>query len=137
MEEFQQYVPLIATVCNPGLRERHWEKMTEIVDVVGYELRADDHTTLKKLIEKPLEVNRHLERLAEVSDNASREWSMEKTLDDMLAKWGGGRGGLKEGDETRGGMRAGGPTADAAATTTTRAHSPAPAESARAESGRA
>ena len=115
VEEFQQYVPLIATVCNPGLRERHWEKMTEIVDVVGYELRADDHTTLKKLIEKPLEVNRHLERLAEVSDNASREWSMEKTLDDMLAKWGGVRFGLKEWKETGTCIMEGAPIDDAQA----------------------
>ena len=30
MDDFKQMLPLVAAVCNPGLRERHWVKMSEI-----------------------------------------------------------------------------------------------------------
>jgi hypothetical protein len=36
---FQAYIPLIAAVCNPGLRERHWATMA---DVVGFEIKQDE-----------------------------------------------------------------------------------------------
>jgi hypothetical protein len=36
---FQAYTPLIAAVCNPGLRERHWAAMAEIV---GFEIKQDE-----------------------------------------------------------------------------------------------
>jgi hypothetical protein len=36
---FQAYTPLIAAVCNPGLQERHWAAMAEIV---GFEIKQDE-----------------------------------------------------------------------------------------------
>eukprot|EP00882_Tetradesmus_deserticola_P025162 GHRQ01027621.1.p1 GENE.GHRQ01027621.1~~GHRQ01027621.1.p1 ORF type:complete len:153 (+),score=49.93 GHRQ01027621.1:136-594(+) len=36
---FQAYTPLIAAVCNPGLRERHWAATAEIV---GLEIKQDE-----------------------------------------------------------------------------------------------
>eukprot|EP00882_Tetradesmus_deserticola_P028128 GHRQ01031314.1.p1 GENE.GHRQ01031314.1~~GHRQ01031314.1.p1 ORF type:complete len:135 (+),score=32.21 GHRQ01031314.1:52-456(+) len=36
---FQAYTPLVAAVCNPGLRERHWAAMAEIV---GFEIKQDE-----------------------------------------------------------------------------------------------
>jgi dynein heavy chain len=32
-------VPLLAVICNPGLRERHWEAIAE---VAGFEIRKDE-----------------------------------------------------------------------------------------------
>lgn len=32
-------VPLLAAICNPGLRDRHWEA---IADVAGFEIRKDE-----------------------------------------------------------------------------------------------
>eukprot|EP00955_Chlamydomonas_euryale_P000963 11408-Chlamydomonas_euryale.AAC.1 len=31
---FQEHLPLIAAICNPGLRDRHWAAMA---DIVGFE----------------------------------------------------------------------------------------------------
>lgn len=36
---FQAYLPLIAAICNNGLRERHW---IAIADVVGFEIKKDE-----------------------------------------------------------------------------------------------
>ena len=36
MDEFKQHLPLLSALCNPGLRERHWVRMTEIA---GQELK--------------------------------------------------------------------------------------------------
>ena len=45
---FQEYLPLISAICNPGLRERHWAQMAE---VVGFEIKRDEVTSLKRLID--------------------------------------------------------------------------------------
>ena len=44
IEDFKTYTPLINAVCNPGLRDRHWTQMTDVIGVVGFELKKDDHT---------------------------------------------------------------------------------------------
>jgi dynein heavy chain len=49
---FQAYTPLIAAVCNLGLRERHWAAMAEIV---GFEIKQDEvrHGPVRKYLAKP------------------------------------------------------------------------------------
>ena len=42
MDEFKQHLPLLSALCNPGLRERHWVKMTEIA---GQELKPSAVST--------------------------------------------------------------------------------------------
>eukprot|EP00878_Enallax_costatus_P013463 GHUV01014078.1.p1 GENE.GHUV01014078.1~~GHUV01014078.1.p1 ORF type:complete len:1340 (+),score=424.03 GHUV01014078.1:252-4271(+) len=81
---FQGYIPLINAVCNQGLRERHW---AAIAEVVGFEIKQDEVTSLKRLLDN--EIMEHLERVTELSDSASREFSIEKALDKMSADWEG------------------------------------------------
>jgi dynein heavy chain len=40
---FQAYLPLISAVCNPGLRERHWEALAELV---GFTIKHDEVSLL-------------------------------------------------------------------------------------------
>ncbi|KIZ07417.1 Dynein heavy chain 7, axonemal [Monoraphidium neglectum] len=65
---FQAHVPLLAVICNPGLRERHWEAIAE---VAGFEIRKDEVTNLKRLLDNG--IADHLNKLTEIGDAASRQ----------------------------------------------------------------
>ena len=79
---FQQYVPLMHAVCNPGLRARHWEVIS---DETGVEVSGESTASIKYLLDS--EFMDFLPRLTDVSDTASREWSIEKALGKMLSDW--------------------------------------------------
>ena len=79
---FQEHISLLSAICNMGLRPRHWVKLSE---AVGFEFKRDDHTTLNRLIDR--KIVEHKEQIQEISDNASREWTLEKTLDKMESDW--------------------------------------------------
>jgi len=46
LEKFKDMLPMVHAVCNPGLRTRHWEKMTEIIAIPNFELKKDEFTSL-------------------------------------------------------------------------------------------
>ncbi|KAG8459256.1 hypothetical protein KFE25_014101 [Diacronema lutheri] len=82
IDEFKGKLPVIAVVCNAGMRERHWQAVS---NVLGYAFTPTDATSLQTVLEMGLE--RHLERLTEISDAASKEYSLERALDKMYAEW--------------------------------------------------
>jgi hypothetical protein len=55
--------------------------------MVCYRFVAAQVTSLKRLLD--MDVGVHIARIAEISDAASREWSIEKALDKMAADWEG------------------------------------------------
>ena len=52
VKEFKKDVPLISILCNPGIRERHWHKMS---DICGRDITPDAGTTLRKMKKMGLE----------------------------------------------------------------------------------
>jgi dynein heavy chain len=46
IEEFKEHMPVIMTLGNPGMKTRHWEKISEIV---GFPIKVDINTTLSKV----------------------------------------------------------------------------------------
>jgi dynein heavy chain, axonemal len=82
VQTFKTNVPLINVLCNPGLRPRHWEKISEIV---SFNLQPDSSTTLRKLLNLSLE--KFIEQFEVVSGAASKEFSLEKAMDRMLREW--------------------------------------------------
>ncbi|XP_071813132.1 dynein axonemal heavy chain 3-like isoform X2 [Apostichopus japonicus] len=82
IEKFKQHMPVLNTICNPGIRERHWQKMSE---VVGFQLKPEPETSLFQMLE--LGLNKHLEKLEEIGGAASKEYSLEKAMEKMKAEW--------------------------------------------------
>ncbi|KAK9812825.1 hypothetical protein WJX72_004356 [[Myrmecia] bisecta] len=81
---FQELLPLVNAICNAGLRERHW---TTIAELVGLEIRPDEVTSLRRLLDYGIQES--VAEIAEISDHASREWSIEKALNKMTEDWKG------------------------------------------------
>jgi len=81
---FKPHVPLISVLCNGGLRDRHWESFAE---VVGFSIKPHEKTSLTNMIERNLDP--YLPKLEEISESASKEWSLEKNLEKQLGEWQG------------------------------------------------
>ncbi|TPP57810.1 Dynein heavy chain [Fasciola gigantica] len=82
VEEFKEHLPLIRTLFNPGLRDRHWVQISE---VVGYTLRNEEGMCLAKLVDMNLEP--HIAKFDMISEAATKEHSLEKALDKMRKEW--------------------------------------------------
>jgi dynein heavy chain len=79
---FKPHVPLVMIMCNKGLRDRHWDQIGE---VVGFSVRPAEKTGLVDIIERNL--TPYLPKMEEISESASKEWSLEKNLDKQLSQW--------------------------------------------------
>lgn len=75
-------MPLVQTLFNPGLRERHWEQISEIV---GFMLKPDETFSLSKLVDMNLEP--FVTNFEGISESASKEFSLEKAMEKMKADW--------------------------------------------------
>lgn len=64
---FKEHLPVISILCNPGIRDRHWEKMSTIFE---RNLKPDTGTTLRKILQLGLEP--YMERFEQVSAGASK-----------------------------------------------------------------
>ncbi|XP_050309816.1 dynein axonemal heavy chain 7 [Anthonomus grandis grandis] len=82
IEEFKENMPIIQTLGNPGMKERHWEKVSEIV---GFPIKVDDELTLEKIIDYGL--NDYIEKFEAISEAATKENNLEKSLNKMIGEW--------------------------------------------------
>ncbi|XP_035712381.1 dynein heavy chain 7, axonemal-like [Folsomia candida] len=79
---FKERLPIIQTLGNPGLRDRHWEKISEIV---GFPIRPSPELTLQKIID--MNLGEYLNKFELISEAASKEHSLEKNLEKMKVEW--------------------------------------------------
>uniref|UniRef100_A0A8C2TNX8 Dynein axonemal heavy chain 12 n=1 Tax=Coturnix japonica TaxID=93934 RepID=A0A8C2TNX8_COTJA len=75
-------IPTVNVFCNPGLRARHWEQMSNII---GYDLTPDSGTTLRKVLKQNL--GPYLEQFENISVGASKEFSLERAMNIMMETW--------------------------------------------------
>ena len=52
LDKFKENLPILTTFCNPGIRDRHWEKMSRIV---GFNLKPAPDTPLSTILEYGLQ----------------------------------------------------------------------------------
>lgn len=82
IDDFKEHLPLVAALFNPGMRDRHWEIVSE---VIGIPFKPDEDTCLSKLIDMNLEA--YIPRFEAISEAASKEFSLEKALEKMQSEW--------------------------------------------------
>ncbi|NXT35371.1 DYH3 protein, partial [Pelecanoides urinatrix] len=82
IDKFKQHLPVLSIACNRGMKERHWEQISEIV---GCEIRRDETTTLKNILEFGL--SKYTDQLETIGAVASKEYSLEKSIEKMKLEW--------------------------------------------------
>lgn len=82
LDKFKTYLPLITILRNPGLRQRHWDIMEEIV---GQSILPDDGSSLAKILD--LNLGQFIGQFEAISDAASKEFSLQKTVQKMRDDW--------------------------------------------------
>jgi dynein heavy chain len=82
IHDFKENVPIISTLCNPGMRSRHWDQMGE---KLGYSITPDSGTSLRKMLRHDLLP--FMEELETISGSASKEYSLEKAMQRMVEDW--------------------------------------------------
>lgn len=82
MDEFKTHMPIIQTLGNPGMKERHWEQISEIV---GFPIKVSAELTLEKIIEYGLDD--YIERFEVISESATKENNLEKAMSKMVVEW--------------------------------------------------
>ncbi|CAH1117610.1 unnamed protein product [Phaedon cochleariae] len=82
IEEFKEHMPIIQTLGNPGMKDRHWEKVSEIV---GFPIKVDADLTLEKIIDYGLDD--YIDKFETISEAATKENNLEKNLNKMINEW--------------------------------------------------
>ena len=82
LDEFRGYLGLISCICNPGMRTRHWQAIS---DLAGVKVGPSEDESLHTLVQNGLLAFE--KELQDLSDAASREHALEKQLDKMQAEW--------------------------------------------------
>lgn len=81
LDDFMQHVPLVVALRNPGLRERHWQKLSA---AAGIAITADSSFSLSVALQ--IRLNDHMKLVDEISEFASKEHSLERTLEKMSVR---------------------------------------------------
>jgi len=66
---------VIKILCNPGLKERHWEEISAVTGTTINPEKRDSQLTLKQALNYELE--QHLEQIEIINDAATREFAIE------------------------------------------------------------
>jgi dynein heavy chain len=83
IETFKRTMPLIQDLRNDAMRERHWTQLKEDLHKPFDE--TSEEFTLEKIIE--LGLDQHSEIVGEISAAASKELSIEQSLNEIASSW--------------------------------------------------
>ncbi|KAJ3395883.1 Dynein heavy chain 1, axonemal [Lobulomyces angularis] len=82
MDDFKPNLPLIQALRNPGMRDRHWDRLSE-------ELKMNIHPDASFTLTQVLDMNlmEKVDVITKVCDVAGKEYSIENALDKMDQEW--------------------------------------------------
>lgn len=72
IEEFRLYVPLIQGLNNPGMGRRHWEMLSEDINM---DIKLESDLTLRRCLDMNLQD--HIESITKVAEIAGKEYAIE------------------------------------------------------------
>jgi dynein heavy chain, axonemal len=75
-------MPIVQTLGNPGMKDRHWEQVSEMI---GFPIKIAPDLTLAKIIDYGLED--YISRFETISESATKENNLEKAMVKMVQEW--------------------------------------------------
>ncbi|KAL4429885.1 hypothetical protein ABPG74_022908 [Tetrahymena malaccensis] len=81
-DEFRPKVPLMVALKKQGMKDRHWDAIT---NKVGFEVRPDNSFNFQKVLDMGLMT--HIEHCVEIGEQAAKEYTIEEMLKNMKSKW--------------------------------------------------
>jgi dynein heavy chain len=81
IKDFRHGVHVVTIMCNPALRPRHWDEMSEVAKM---DLQPDAGTTLRKIIDLNLGC---LDECEIISIGACKELQLQENLAKMMREW--------------------------------------------------
>ncbi|XP_076603478.1 dynein axonemal heavy chain 1 [Chaetodon auriga] len=82
IEDFRPYIPLIQGLRNPGMRSRHWEMLSERIQM---KVKPKANLTFSRCLE--LGLQNHVNDIAHVAEVAGKEYTIEQALEKMEQEW--------------------------------------------------
>lgn len=82
LEKFRPWVPVGEALRAEGMKDRHWEAISE---EVGFEVKPGPDFTFQTCME--MNLVEHEEFLVDIGEKASKEYGIECSLNNMLATW--------------------------------------------------
>lgn len=82
IEEFKPFIPLFQGLRNPGMRNRHWEQLS---NELGFSVRPKSNLTFSACLEMNLQD--HIDIIGKVAEVAGKEYAIEQALDKMEKEW--------------------------------------------------
>lgn len=82
IRDFKTGAYVISNLCNPALRQRHWDEMSE---VAGFDITPDAGTTLRKILNMGLDDR--LDSFEIISIGANKELQLQQNLAAMIKEW--------------------------------------------------
>nr|XP_046240546.1 dynein axonemal heavy chain 1 [Scatophagus argus] len=82
IEDFRSYIPLIQGLRNPGMRSRHWDMLSERIQM---KVKPKANLTFSRCLE--LGLQNHVNDIARVAEVAGKEYTIEQALEKMEQEW--------------------------------------------------
>lgn len=83
IDKFKLYVPLIQGLCNPGMRKRHWDMLSESIKM---DIKMDPCLTVSRCLE--MNLLDHAKSISKVAEAAGKEYTIESVRrGGLLSLW--------------------------------------------------
>ncbi len=84
IDEFKPFVPLALALRTEGMKERHWQVIS---DKVGFEVKPFEGFTFNNCIE--MDLLKHVEICCDIGEKAGKEFNIETSMFKMKKDWEG------------------------------------------------
>ncbi|KAF7658906.1 hypothetical protein LDENG_00006200 [Lucifuga dentata] len=82
VEDFKPYIPLIQGLRNPGMKIRHWQMLSERIEI---NVQLKSSLTFSHCLE--LGLQNYVDVIAQVAEVAGKEYTIEEALKKMEQEW--------------------------------------------------